>query len=226
MSETRILVINPNSNASVTAGMDAALDESRSAHALEIDCVTLADGPFGIESDEDVAKVVPLVVREITERNGDYAAFVVACYSDPGVNEARTLSVKPVLGIQESAIGLSASYGRRFGVVALSRESIQRHIAFVRSIGLQDFHAGERPLDISVDDAANDPETVGRIIEVGRELVEEDGAETVILGCAGLAAHRRAVQSALGLPVIDPVLAAVTLAKDVITKRPAAESSG
>ena len=212
MTGNRILVINPNSNASVTAGIDAAVDEYRSVGSLEIDCITLADGPFGIESDEDVAAVVPLVLREITGRNGDYAAFVVACYSDPGVSEARTVSVGTVLGIQESAIGLSASYGRRFGVVALSRNSIQRHIAYVRSIGMQDFHAGERPLEISVDEAANDPNTLQRIVEISKELMAEDGAETIILGCAGLGAHRREAQAELGVPVIDPVQAAVQLA--------------
>lgn len=209
----RILVINPNSNESVTRGIDAALDGYRRRHNIEIDCVTLEEGPFGIESDEDIRTVAPMVTTCIAS-NAAYDAYVIACYSDPGLNESRTIAKRPVLGIQESAVALSASHTRRFGVVALGRESIQRHIAYVRSLGLQDWHAGERPLDISVDAAANDPAVRNQIIETGRQLVEEDGAETIILGCAGLASHRKPVQQALGVPVIDPVQAAISLAAD------------
>jgi allantoin racemase len=211
----RILVINPNSNESVTRGMDKALQSCRAKYQFDIICRTLADGPFGIETDDDIAYVMPLVVDEI--RGNDAAdAFIIACYSDPGLEESRAIALHPVFGIQESAVSLSATYGRRFGVLALGRESIQRHIAYVRQLGFQEFHAGERPLDVSVDEAANDPAVLQKIIEVGRQLIEEDGAETLILGCAGLAGHRKAAQLELGVPIIDPVEAAVTMAAETI----------
>lgn len=211
----RILVINPNSNESVTAGMERALASCGSDHGLEISVSTLKSAPFGIETDEDIKLVMPLVVTEICS-NQDFDAFVIACYSDPGLNESRTVSRKPVFGIHESAVSLSATYGRRFGVLALGRESIQRHIAYVRQLGYQAFHAGERPLNISVDEAANDPGVLQKIIDTGRELVDEDGAEMLILGCAGLAEHSKAAQREIGVPVIDPVHAAVTLAAEAL----------
>ncbi len=209
----RILVINPNSNESVTRGIDRALQSCRAQHKLDIFCSTLADGPFGIETDEDIAAAVPLVVDEI--RGNDAAdAFIIACYSDPGLEESRAISLHPVFGIQESAVSLSATYGKRFGVLAFGRDSIQRHIAYVRQLGYQEFHAGERPLDVSVDGTVSDPHILQKIIETGRQLVEEDGAETLILGCAGLAGHRKAAQLELGVPLIDPVEAAVTMAAE------------
>lgn len=211
MSPTRILVINPNSNESVTEGIDRAVEEMRQPGRTEIDCVTLSAGPFGIESDADIDAVSPLVASLVASKSDDYDAFIIACYSDPGLEESRHRTAKPVFGIHESAVGLSASYGRRFGVLALGRKSILRHIAYVRDLGLQSFHAGERPLNVTVDQAANDPGTLDKIIATGRELIEEDGAETVILGCAGMATHRRGAQAALGIPVIDPVQAAVTM---------------
>jgi len=201
----RLLIINPNSNTSVTQGLRDALELLEGAQDLDIDCVELADGPFGIETDEDRQSVVPLLVREISSRQAD-------CYCDPGLAECRAISEKPVLGINESAAKLSASLGAKFGVLALGQESIERHIAYVREIGMQDYHAGERPLNISVDESANDPNTLQKIIETGRELIDEDGAETLVLGCAGMARHRQAAEEALGVPVIDPVLAAATLA--------------
>jgi Asp/Glu/hydantoin racemase len=152
---SRILVINPNSNESVTRGIDKALDTCRSEDNIDISCVTLTDGPVAIETDEDIRMVVPLVVNEIWG-NDNADAFVIASYSDPGLEESRAKTEKPVFGIQESAIALSATFGRRFGVLALGREPIQRHIAYVRQMGCQEFHAGERPLDISIDKTVNE----------------------------------------------------------------------
>jgi Asp/Glu/hydantoin racemase len=200
----------------VTAGIDDAVDPIRKTHHAVIDCITLENAPFGIETDTDIRAVVPMIVHEITARNRDYDAFVIACYSDPGLDESRAVTRKPVFGLQESAVGLSVARDRRFGVLALGRDSIRRHVAYVRGLGLDALHAAERPLDISVDDAVRDPATLGRIIEVGRELVDEDGAETVILGCAGMAAHRQVAEERLGVPVVDPVQAAVTMAVETL----------
>ena len=210
----RILVINPNSNVSVTRGLEKSLVPLCKDLGVEVECHTIAEGPFGIESDEDIEQVVPLVVEHIGQHPG-FEAYVIACYSDPGLAEARRVIAAPVLGIHESATALCAAQGRRFGVLALGRESIQRHIAYVRQLGFQAYHAGERPMDISVDEAANEPATLDKIIDSGRLLIEEDGAETIILGCAGLAAWRKDAERSLGIPVIDPVMAAVTTAADV-----------
>lgn len=212
---SRILVINPNSNQTVTRVIDRSLRSCRTDAVIDISCITLDDGPFSIGTDEDISAAVPLVVREICARD-DADAFVIACYSDPGLEESRNESSKTVFGIQESAVSLSAAYGRRFGVLALQRDAIQRHIAYVRQMGCQDFHAGERSLDITVDDAANDPDVLHKIIDTGRQLVEQDGAQTLILGCAGLAGHRKAAQLELGVPIIDPVEAAVTMAMEAL----------
>jgi allantoin racemase len=209
----RILVINPNSNDSVTRGLDTSLQPLRKELVIEVDCHTIPSAPFGIESDEDIETVAPMVVDWITEHDG-YDAYVIACYSDPGLEESRRRFDKPVLGIHESAVLLCAAHGRKFGVLALGFDSIQRHVAYVRQLGLREFHAGERPMDISVDQAANDPGTLDKIVENGRLLIEEDGAEYLVLGCAGLAAWRADAQNALGVPVIDPVLAAVTAATE------------
>lgn len=207
----KILVINPNSNDSVTRGMERALHAQGVADGVEIECRTLAAGPFGIESDDDIRAVVPLVVAEIVNSDG-YDAFVIACYSDPGLDESRAISTKPIFGIHESAVREAAKDGRRFGVLALGSESIQRHVVYVKQLGYQALHAGERPLNISVDQAANDPGVLQKIVTIGRELVDEDGADIIILGCAGLADHRSAAQQAIGVPVIDPVSAAVRMA--------------
>lgn len=207
----RVLVLNPNSNESVTGGMARSLEPLAAELDLVVDCHTLPDAPFGIETDEDIATVGPMVVDWFA-CHGGYAAYVIACYSDPGLEAARAQSSVPVFGIHESAVRHCVERGWRFGVLALGQESIDRHVAYVAGLGFADLHAGERPMHISVDQAANDPQTLDRIVAGGRALIGETGADCIVLGCAGLAAWRDAAEQALGVPVIDPVIAAVTAA--------------
>jgi Asp/Glu/hydantoin racemase len=72
--------------------------------------------------------------------------------------------------------------------------------------------SGERPLNMSVAETASGEGTLARMIEVGRKLKDEDGAGAIVMGCAGMARHRRSLELALGIPVIDPTQAAVTMA--------------
>jgi allantoin racemase len=204
----RILVINPNSNESVTDGLRRSLASYRDV--TDIDCCTLSDGPFGIESDDDVAVAAGLVIDRVASAN-DYDACVIACYSDPGLAECRARFDKPVFGMQQSALEAAALVGR-FGVLALSDESIARHLVYIDRLGLGERLAGELPLDISVDQSANDPAAMDRIVKMGQRLIDELGAEVVILGCAGMTAHKKPAAEALRVPVIEPVEAAVEAA--------------
>ena len=108
---SRTLVINPNSNDSVTRGIDQAMDSCRLDYAVDISCITVADGPIGIETDEDISAVVPLVVGEIGKHD-DCVAFVIACYSDPGLalhRQAAQLELGvPVIDPVQAAVKMAA----------------------------------------------------------------------------------------------------------------------
>ena len=206
-----ILVINPNSNPTVTAAMDAALAPLRFAGGPTVRCATLAEGPFGIESQRDVEQVV-LPLRRTIEADNAADAFVIACYSDPGLQVCREATDRPVFGIAECAVATALTRGDRFGVIAIAARSVRRHMRYLRQMGVTERLAGERPLEMSVAETAAGENTLRRMIAVGRELVDEDGAEVVIMGCAGMARHRRPLEQALGVPVIDPTQAAVAMA--------------
>lgn len=210
MSGGPVLVVNPNSNEAVTAGLDDALAAFRLPGGPAIECLTLAEGPFGIESQRDADSVILPLVR-LVERRGDAAAFVIACYSDPGLDACRSVTAKPVFGIQEAGVLSAMARADRFGVVAISDRSILRHRLHLRRMGVLDRLAGERALEISVDESARGEGTFARLLEVGALLIG-DGAEALVLGCAGLARHRAPLQARLGVPVIDPTQAAVAMA--------------
>ena len=208
----RIDVLNPNSSREVTALMRAGLaDVPLERH--EIRCLELADAPIGIETDAHVAEVVPMVADHAGAMQAD--ALVVACFSDPGVAAAREVTRAPVVGIAESAYLLALHLGPRFGVVSLGPASVARHAAHIGRLGLGARLAGDRPVGMSVAEG-HAPGALERIAGVARQLRDEDGADVIILGCAGLGRSRAPLEDMLGLPVIDPVQAGVLAAATLL----------
>ena len=210
-SRPRIRVINPNSNEAVTRGIDDALEALRFADGPEIVCSTLAEGPFGIETQEHVDSVA-LPLRRLIEADNASDAFVIACYSDPGLHSVREATKKPVLGISECGILTALTLGQRFGVIAILKTSIPRHLRYVGALGVTDRMAGELPVDIPVVELSNEKKTFGRMVEVGRTLREKHGADVVVMGCAGMARYRKPLQDEIGIPVVEPTQAAVAMA--------------
>ena len=204
-----ILVINPNSNEAVTEGLRAALAPFAAA-GVAIECVTLAEGPFGVESQRDSDAVVMPLVR-LVEARRDAGAVVIACYSDPGLDACREAAQVPVYGIQESGVATALARADLFGVIAIAEASILRHRRAMRRMGVLHRLAGERALAMSVDETARGARTFDRLVEVGGALIG-DGAQALVLGCAGMAVHRRPLEDRLGAPVIDPCQAAVAMA--------------
>lgn len=207
----RILVINPNSNEMVTEGLRQALAPLTFAEGPEIICESLREGPIGIETQEHVESVT-LPLRRRIEAANDVDAFVIACYSDPGLHVAREGTASPVFGIAECGVLTALTRGDRFGVIAIKSRSIPRHLRYLRQMGLMDRLAGERPLEMSVAESASGEGTLARMIAIGTELRDLDGAGAIVMGCAGMARHRRPLEDALGIPVIDPTQAAVAMA--------------
>ena len=210
-SRRRILVVNPNSNEVVTKGLADALAPMAFADGPEIDCVTLKEGPYGIETQEHVESVA-LPLRRLVAGSNGVDAFVIACYSDPGLHVCREATARPVFSINEAGVLTALARAERFGVIAIGQRSIRRHMRYLRQMGLTSRFAGERPLDMSVAETAAGERTLDRMIEVGRELRDKDAADILVMGCAGMARHRQPLEAALGVPVIDPTQAAVAMA--------------
>jgi len=211
MARGDILVINPNSNPAVTAGLESAIASLRFSEGPAIRCMTLAGGPFGIESQKDVEQVT-LPLRRLVETDNAAEAFVIACFSDPGLQACREGTRRPVFGINECGVLTALARGDRFGIIAVAAGSIARHRRYLRQMALTDRLAGERPLGMSVAETASGDGVLARMTEVGRMLVEQDGADVIVMGCAGMARHRAPLETALGVPVIDPTQAAVAMA--------------
>lgn len=212
----RILVINPNRSEACTAGISAAVAPLRFAGGPVLDVVTMKEGPPAIYTWRDWHAVVEPMCRMVEVSDAD--AFVVACASDPGIEAVRTATAKPVFGIFRSAVAAAVARAERFGVIAIVEASKARHRAALRALGLQDRLAGEIALNVSMETLLDPAAARSALIGAGRELAAL-GAETIILGCTGMAHHRLAVEGAVGLPVIEPAAAAAALAIGAVAAR-------
>ncbi len=212
MAGQRILVINPNSTVAVTEDIDRALAPLRFRDGPEIVCLTLPEGPPGIETQEHVDSVVVPIRRRVEAEDQGAAAFVIACFSDPGVAEARQATAKPVFGIAESGLMSAMARAGRVGVIAILEASVERHRRFYAARGVEDRVAGELALGLGVLELAEETVAFARLTEVGARLRDEAGAEVLVLGCAGMARYRKRLEDTLGVPVIDPTQAAVAMA--------------
>lgn len=210
-----LIVINPNASETVTKGIDAAIDPLR-GFGLPIRCLTLAEGPPGIESQRQAdLTIVPMLALAAAQE--DAAGYVIACFGDPGLHALRDQTALPVIGIQEAAVMTALTLGQRFGVIAILANSIPRHLRAFGAMGVVDRLAGDRALGLGVADLADPDKALAAMIATGKRLRDADGADVLIMGCAGMAQYRDPLQRATGLPVVEPSQAAVAMALGQIT---------
>jgi Asp/Glu/hydantoin racemase len=209
---SKILVINPNSTEAVTRGIDEACAPLRMPGGPQIEALTLKEGPPGIETQQHVDGVVAPLLNLIRKSESAYSAFVIACYSDPGLHSIREATRKPVLGISECGIFTALTLGQKFGVIAILQKSIPRHLRYMGALGVMDRLAAELPVNLPVVELSDEKKTFGRMVEVGKRLREEHGADVVVMGCAGMARYRAPLQREIGVPVVEPTQAAVAMA--------------
>lgn len=216
----RILLVNPNTSTSMTAGIAA---EARRAAApqTEIEAVTSTMGPASIEGYYDEAMAVPGLLQEIArgQREGADAA-VIACFDDTGLDAARAMAAIPVLGICEAALSLAGFIARRFTVVTTTERSRVPVEDLVRRYGMGS-RATVRAADIPVlalEDPASD--ALARLREQIALALDADRAEAIVLGCAGMArlAHDlHDLQADFGVPIVDGVGAAIKQAEVLVS---------
>ena len=210
----RVLVINPNCLQAVTESMSAALEGYRFPGGPEIRCETLESGPSGIETqthvDAAAAKLVEWFDEKPARKQAD--AFVIACFSDPGVIALREALRAPVYGIGEASYLTAAALGEQFGVIAIQSKGIARHRRAQRALGLEHKVAGELAIDLGVAELSKDALVWKRMSAIGAKLRDERGASVLIMGCAGMARYRDRLEEHLRVPVVDPTQAAVGMA--------------
>jgi allantoin racemase len=214
---THILLINPNSTATMTErARRSALRVARPDSVIE--AVTCEGAPASIEGHCDESLAVPLLLARIREGEmRGVQAHVIACFDDPGLRAAREIARGPVIGICQAAVQVAMTIAARFSVVTTLPRSVPIIEDLVRSYGAGHACRRVRAIDLPVLALeARAEETEARLLAEIRAAQREDAAEAIVLGCAGMSDLCDRLSAATGVPVIDGVTAAVKIAEALV----------
>jgi allantoin racemase len=208
----RILIINPNTTASMTRTIGIAAQKA-AAFGTEITAMNPRTGPASIQGPEDGEAALPglfaLFDAEIIQKRG-YDAAIIACFDDTGLVELEVRSPVPVTGIGKAAYVRAAAMGSPFSVVTTLAVSIPVLAENIRAYGLDGHCAAVRASNVPVLDLEAKPVEATQKIEA--EIIaalREDRCRSIVLGCAGMADLAAALEKEHKIPVIEGISAAV-----------------
>jgi allantoin racemase len=211
----RLLLVNPNTTASMTAAIAAGASAVAQPGTV-IEAVNPIDGPASIENDADEHRCVPhllQVLRQAGARtSGRPDAYVIACFGDPGLDEARALLDAPVLGIAQAAMHAAALLAGSFSVVTSMSATVPRGWQLAKAY-TPSACLGVYACDIPVLRIDADPTTEEPIGDLCEQALRADGSGSIVLGCAAMARFAEPLSRRLGVPVVDGVAAATRLAE-------------
>jgi allantoin racemase len=213
MPTAKILIVNPNTTASMTQTIGAAA-RAAAAPGTEIVAVTSSMGPASIEGFYDEAFAVPGLIRALLEAP-DADAGIIACFDDTGLDAARSVARFPVVGICEAALMTAGQLAKRIAIVTTLPRSIVPLEELVRRYGFAD-RAVVTACNVAVLDLEKTGSDAVEKLDAEIALALDKGAEAIVLGCAGMADLALTLSQRFGVPVIDGVAAAVKQAEALV----------
>lgn len=212
----RIKVINPNTLELMTVGINETV-KMVARSDTEFVTVNPPKGPVSIEGMYDGYLAATHVIKEVLQEKGKFDAYVIACYGDPGLDAVREISEVPVIGICEASLHIASLLAPNFSIISVIPRVIIPLQQLVAKYGLAQRLASIRVTNLSVEEFAQDLAAGQKaLLDEGRKAVMEDRAESLLLGCAGMAGLDQVMEKELGVPVIDGVAAAVKLAEALV----------
>ncbi|WP_289043394.1 aspartate/glutamate racemase family protein [uncultured Aliiroseovarius sp.] len=213
----RILVVNPNSTASMTDKIAAAARDV-AASGTTIMAATVHESPASIESRTDECRALSsLLDTVVAHAKTGIDATVVACFDDPGISALRELTSGPVIGICEAACQAASLLSARYSVITTVPRAVHVIGENLLNYGLdrkcQSIRSAHIPV-LALETAHADASE--RIRAEMHLAIKHDNAEAIVLGCAGMANLARTLSEEFEIPVIDGVSVAVKQAEALI----------
>lgn len=205
----KLLIINPNSDKKTNQKMEEKVQQL-DRMKCQIDVENLENTPKLINTKEDVLKASMELESRILENQEKYDGFIIACHSDPGLEDIRKKSAKPILGIGEASYQLARLWGKKMGIIVPSVSSAQRKTEAVKKYNCAELLAG---IEVS------DGDDWDSLLRAGRSLQTDYGIEAIILGCANYCYAKKRLEEELKIKVFDGVLSAVEIAEILLESK-------
>ncbi|MHA1348107.1 MAG: aspartate/glutamate racemase family protein, partial [Candidatus Heimdallarchaeaceae archaeon] len=201
---------NPNSDLEMTEAIQKTAENF--AKDFDVETVSTQGAPRFIETYEDQVKAAPGMIKLVRENEKEYDGFIIACHCDPNLDTIKEITKKPVVGIGEASMKMASMIGHSFSVISMTSQSIPNKEALIKKYNLFGYLASVRAAEEGKV-YTNDEE---KFFEVGKKAIEEDFAEVLVLGCAGMTGMDKKLEKRLGVPVLDGVICALIILKGLI----------
>ena len=214
----RLLILNPNTSEDFTRAIQKA-GEAVKSPGTEVVSLNPSSGPRSIESVYDELLSCGPCLEVLIACRAEFDGFIIACYGNhPVINAAREMLSQPVVGIMEASLYLACVVGHTFSVISSGDRAITLFWDAIKALGIENRCASVRSTGTPVLalEGLGKANVEELILAEARKAVEEDGAEVICLGCAGMAGLDERLKRELGVPVIDGVAAAVKLMEALV----------
>src|SRR6266404_909783 len=215
-----ILLINPNTTASITA-LVLKTDRTFAQSGTKLRAVNGTFGPRYIASRAAYAVAGHAALDAFANDRGPKDAVVLACFGDPGLVALKEVSDVPVVGMADASILQACSLGQRFSIVTGGERWKPMLEEFVAAQGMSARLASVRTVAPTGADIARNPKAALALLAKGcTACVREDGADVVILGGAGLAGLAAKLKPMVDAPLLDGVACAISMAETLARQKP------
>jgi allantoin racemase len=211
----RLLLINGNTTQAITDRCAAAARRAAGVDT-EIVAVTAARGPRFIGTRAENALASASVMELLAEHRDSCDAALIAISFDTALDGAREAARFPVIGMTEAALHAAALLGGLIGFIGPGQRVRNLYRETIARTGLADRIAGVRALDMRAQDYADPTDLVAPAVRLARELVDHDGAESIVIAGAALAGLTDHVQAGVSVPVVDGIAAGVVMAQALV----------
>ena len=214
----KLMVINPNSSETVAG---AIMESARraAAPATELVGVTTKGGTRNVDSAFGDYLSGAFMIRTCLDAVSVHApdAVVLAGFGRVGIDALKEALAIPVVSISEASMAIACLLGHRFTTLTMLRQFIPYQQDLVRLYGFEAKCASVRAINVNVEECVTQRDkTLRELREQIRAIVAEDGAEVVILACAGLCGYDVELSRLSGVPVLDPVAVGVKVAESLV----------
>ncbi|MCC7450627.1 MAG: hydrogenase expression protein HupH [Anaerolineae bacterium] len=190
------------------------------APGTDVDIVDVPQGPASIESMYEEYLSIPAAAQKAVELEAEgYDAIILGCYGDPGIDALRELVSIPVIGPGEATALIAASLGHRFTIITITDSVVAPTFRQIRNVGVGEKLASVRVVGIPVLELHhNRSRTIEATVEQGRLAIQQDRADTLIVGCMsmGFLEIAEAAGAELGVPFLNPARVALKFAEATV----------
>ena len=219
----KILIINPDYGMTQEEmALRCRILEEYTAPDTQLAMVCPQSSGVELNSALDVVLAAPEIVQLAADgQNAGFDAIVLYCFSDPVIDACREALRIPVIGGAQASCLAALNVCRSFGVILADEARLPEKKLFLRTLGVSPERIGQiAAVNLNgISPWADREITFKKLLACGQKMMRETHTEAIVLGCLSFLGLAEPLSRVLGIPVIDPAVAAVTTAESIVRQR-------